>query len=76
MSAGANSIVGFNRKRLLELAGEEEGAAVEQESLSDFFHAVPPEDKGKRDKLAKAIEEQLSGVKVYKVGDLMSRRPS
>src|SRR3954447_27040609 len=56
-------------ERLLELAGEEEGTAVERESLDDFFHAVPPEDKEKLDKLAKVIEEQLSGVKVYKVGD-------
>ena len=54
---------------LLELAGEEEGAAVEQESLDDFFHAVPPEDKEKFDALAKVLKEQLSGVKVYKVGD-------
>jgi Nuclease A inhibitor-like protein len=30
---------------------------------------VPPEDKAKFDKLAKALQEQLSEVKVYKVGD-------
>jgi len=54
---------------LLELAGEGEGTEVEQESLDDFFHAVPPEDKEKFDKLAEAIKEQLSSVKVYKVGD-------
>src|SRR5947207_13618950 len=54
---------------LLELAGEEKGTAVEQESLDDFFHAVPPEDAEKFQKLAKVIEEQLAGVKVYKVGD-------
>jgi len=34
-----------------------------------FFHAVPPEDKAKFDKLAQVLKEQLSGVKVYKVGD-------
>src|SRR5439155_13169034 len=56
-------------KRLLELAGEEEGTAVEQESLADFFHAVPPEDAERFQKLAKLLQEQLSGVKVYKVGD-------
>jgi hypothetical protein len=55
--------------RLLELAGEEEGTAVEQESLDDFFHAVPPEDKDKSQKLAKVLQEQLSGVKIYKVDD-------
>jgi len=56
-------------EHLLELAGVEEGTAVEQQSLDDFFHAVPPEDKEKFDKLAKVLQEQLSGVKVYKVGD-------
>ena len=60
--------------RLLELAGEEEGAAVEQESLADFLHAVPPEDKEKFDKLAKVLQEQLSGVQVYKVGDEAEKR--
>jgi len=56
-------------EHLLELAGEEEGTAVEQESLDDFFHAVPPEDAEKFQKLAKVLQEQLTGVKVYKVGD-------
>jgi hypothetical protein len=42
---------------------------VEVESLDDFFHAVPPEDKAKFDKLAQTLKAQLSGVKVYKVGD-------
>jgi hypothetical protein len=56
-------------QRLLELTCEEEGTAVEQESLDDFFHTVPPEDKEKFQKLAKVLQEQLSGVKVYKVGD-------
>jgi hypothetical protein len=42
---------------------------VEEETLDDFFHAVPPEDKAKFDKLAQTLKAQLSGVKVYKVGD-------
>ena len=51
--------------------GEELAAAlaVEAESLDRFFHAVPPEDKAKFDKLAKVFQEQSSGIKVYKVGD-------
>jgi len=59
----------LTRKRLLELARVEDGTAVEEETLDDFFHAVPPEDKAKFDKLAQVLREQLSGVKVYKVGD-------
>jgi hypothetical protein len=55
--------------RLLELAGAEKGTAVEEDTLDRFFHAVPPEDKAKFDRLAKAIQEQLSDIKVYKVGD-------
>ena len=59
----------MTKARLLELAGEEEGAAVEQQSLDDFFRAVPPEDRDRFEELAGVLKEQLSGVKVYKVGD-------
>src|SRR5437763_17152312 len=59
----------LTRQRLLGLAGAEKGTAVEEDTLDRFFHAVPPEDKAKFDKLAKALQEQLSGIKVYKVGD-------
>jgi hypothetical protein len=43
--------------------------AVEEETLDDFLHAVPPEDKAKFGRLAAVLREQLSGIKVYKVGD-------
>jgi histidine triad (HIT) family protein len=59
----------FTEKRLLQLAGAKAGTKVEESSLDDFLHAVPPEDKGGFDRLAKVLGEQLSGVKVYKVGD-------
>jgi hypothetical protein len=45
------------------------GTGVEESSLADFLHAVPPEDKPQFDRLAGVIWEQLSGVKVYKIGD-------
>ncbi len=47
--------------------------AVEQTTLGRCFHAVPPEDREKFDRLAKVIGEQLWGVKVYKVGDKADR---
>jgi hypothetical protein len=34
---------------------------------------VPAEDRPKFDRLRKAIQEQLAGVKVYKVGDEAER---
>jgi len=55
--------------QLLQLAGAEEGTAVEQTTLDDFFRTVPPEHKAKFDQLAKVLKEQLSGIKVYRVGD-------
>jgi hypothetical protein len=55
--------------RLREAAGAEEGATVEASSLDDLLRTVPSEDRAKFDKLAAAVKEQLSGVKVYKVGD-------
>jgi hypothetical protein len=42
---------------------------VEEGTRDDFLHTVPPEDKAKFDKLAAVLREQLSGIKVYKVGD-------
>ncbi len=42
---------------------------VEQESLDGFFHIVPPKDEEKFEKLARVLQKQLSGVKVYKIGD-------
>jgi hypothetical protein len=59
----------LTKQRLLELAGAEKGTAVEEDTLDRFFRAVPAEDKAEFDKLAKALNEQLSGVKVYKIGD-------
>src|SRR5262249_28948773 len=59
----------LTRKRLLELAGAAAGTRVEESSLDAFLYAGPPEDKEKFDKLREAINAQLSGVKVYKVGD-------
>jgi hypothetical protein len=54
-------------KHLRGLAGVE--GEVEEEALDDFLHAVPPEDKAKFDKLAAVLREQLSGIRVFKVGD-------
>src|SRR5437764_14168565 len=59
----------LTKGRLLELAGAEKGTGVEQTTLDDFFQVVPSEDKEKFDQLAQVLKEQLSGVKVFKVGD-------
>jgi len=59
----------LTKKHLLELAGASAGTAVEEEALEDFLYAVPPEDKAAFNKLAETIKAQLSGVKVFKVGD-------
>jgi histidine triad (HIT) family protein len=59
----------LTKKHLLELAGAPAGTSVEEETLDDFLHAVPPEDKDKFDKLAAVLKEQMSDIKVFKVGD-------
>jgi hypothetical protein len=41
---------------------------VELTTLADIFGALPEEDRDKFDVLVKVLQEQLSGVKVYKVG--------
>ena len=59
----------LTKKKILDLAGVEQDTAIETDTLENFFYAVPPEDKAKFDELAKALEEQLSSIKVYKIGD-------
>jgi hypothetical protein len=59
----------LTQNRLLELAGGEEGTTVEQTSLADLFRVIPSEDRPRFDKLAQALQQLLSGVKVYQVGD-------
>jgi len=54
--------------RLLERACEPKSTAVEEMSLETLFATVPSEDRAKFRSLQQAIQEQLSGVKVYKVG--------
>jgi hypothetical protein len=60
--------------RVRELAGAAKGVSVEQTSLDELFATVPTEDRPQFDKLAAAIKGQLSGVKVYKVGDEAERQ--
>jgi len=60
--------------RVRELAGAAKGVSVEPMSLDDLFATVPSEDRPQFDKLAAALKGQLSGVKVYKVGDEAERQ--
>jgi hypothetical protein len=63
----------LTHEKLLELAGAEEGTGVEETTLAKLLQTVPPEDEEKFDQLAKALREQLTGIKVYKVGDESER---
>jgi hypothetical protein len=65
-SAGPGAI---DTAQLLALSGAAKGTAVEEATLEDFFRTVSVEDKPKFDKLAKVLKEQLTGVRVFKVGD-------
>src|SRR5262245_50698256 len=51
----------LTKQRLLELARAEKGTAVAEDTLGRFFHAVPPEDKAKFDKLAEALRSSCPG---------------
>jgi Nuclease A inhibitor-like protein len=59
----------LSKDRVRQLAGAAKGAGGEEISLDDLLSTVPEEDRPQFDKLAAAIKAQLSGVKVYKVGD-------
>ena len=64
----------LTKDRVRQLAGALKGAAVEETTLDDLLSTVPEEDRPQFDKLAGAIKAQLSGVKVYKVGDEPERQ--
>src|SRR4051794_28850330 len=55
--------------RLLELSGTPAGTPVEERSLATVLRTVPAEDKPQFAALVQVLKEQLSGVKVYVVGD-------
>jgi hypothetical protein len=55
--------------RLLQVIKQPKGTTAEENTLDDFFATVPSEDKAKFQKLRQVLTEQLTGVKVYKVGD-------
>jgi histidine triad (HIT) family protein len=59
----------LTHERLLELAGMLPGTPVEERTLADVMRTVPKEDKSRFEALVKVLNEQLSGVKVYVVGD-------
>ena len=60
-------------EKLLEMAREPKDSSVEEDTLDDLWQTVPSADLPKFQALRKAIEQQLSGVKVYKVGDEAER---
>jgi Nuclease A inhibitor-like protein len=64
----------LSQDRLRKLVGAKGDESVEEMSLDDLLQTVPSEDKAKFDKLAAVIKQQLSGVKVYKVGDEPERQ--
>jgi hypothetical protein len=63
----------LTQDQVVTLAGGNEGTSVEEDTLDGFFQTVPSADKAKFQKLAEAIKQKLSGVKVYKVGDEAER---
>lgn len=56
-------------ERVRALAEEPAGTAVETTTLARLLATVPGEDRKKFQALQKALVAQLSGIKVYKVGD-------
>jgi hypothetical protein len=60
--------------RLRQKAHASTAATVEEGGLDDLLGAVPQEDEARFAKLRQSIQEQLSGVKVYTVGDEPERQ--
>ena len=56
-------------ERLRRQAGAAASTPVKETTLESFFRAVPSEDKPRFQKLAQVLKEQLSDIKVYKLGE-------
>jgi hypothetical protein len=56
-------------ERLCKLAHCAAGTAIEENTLADLFRTVPREDQARFQTLRKALENNLSAITVYKVGD-------
>jgi histidine triad (HIT) family protein len=59
----------LTHERLLQLAHRPKGTAVEEDTLEGLFRTVPAEDRATFQGLQQAIQQQLLGVKVFRVGD-------
>ncbi len=64
----------LTQDKVRRLAGAAKGAAVEETTLDNLLFRAPEEDRRRFDKLAAAIKQQLSGAKVYRVGDEPERQ--
>jgi hypothetical protein len=60
--------------RLRQMARSPKSAAVEETTLDELFATVPSGDRAKFQRLRQAIEGNLSGVRVFKVGDEAERQ--
>lgn len=58
-----------SREHLLELMGSTPGTPVAETSLDTFLRVVPKEDMARFGKLTKALQDQLTEVKVYTLGE-------
>jgi hypothetical protein len=59
----------FTRARLLDWSGSDKNTPIEEMTLDSFFRVVPKEERPPFDTLAKVLQEQLSAIKVYKLGE-------
>jgi histidine triad (HIT) family protein len=56
-------------KELPQLAHLPTGTAIAEDTLDGLFRTVPAEDQARFQKLRQIIQQQLSGVKVFRVGE-------
>jgi hypothetical protein len=59
----------LTQTRLLDLSGSRKSTPIEEMTLESFFRVVPNEERPPFDKLAKVLQEHLSTIKVYKLGE-------
>jgi hypothetical protein len=60
----------LDEDKVKKLAGSDTDAPVEKTTLDGFFRAVPPGKKKQFNELAKTLKDNLSDVRVYKIGEV------
>src|SRR5687767_5738680 len=60
----------LDEETVVEMSGQEEGTAIEETTVDRFFKEISGGEKKKFADLAKVLKDNLSDIRVYKLGEV------